>query len=140
MPIKRIMTDKKNPGQNFLKIAAIIVALAGVIGSIYFLFNAGSKQSSVVLLGLFTGWILSPFIGLFIFTKISNRWSISARSLFYGLMIILPIVSVIAYSGAFNTSKTKNAFIFLIVPLISWFLIVTVFLVARKISNNRSNA
>jgi len=134
------MTDKKNSNQSFLGTIALIVALVGAVGSLYFMFSAGRKQNSIILLALFTAWVLSPFVGLFISNKISNRWTVPARASLYWLMIILTIGSLVAYSGAFNTPETKNAFIFLIFPLISWFLIVIVFLIARKISNKNLNS
>ena len=128
------MTDKKNSNQSFLGTIALIVALVGAVCSLYFMFNAGRKQNSIILLTLFTAWVLSPFVGLFISNKISCSWTVPARASIYWLMIILAIGSLVAYSGAFNKPETKNAFIFLIFPVISWFLIVTVFLIARKIS------
>ncbi len=129
------MTDKKNYHPSYLGTIAVIVALAGAVGSLYFMFSAGRKQNSIILLALFTAWILSPFVGLFILNKISTRWTVRARASLYWLIIILTIGSLFAYSGAFNTPETKNAFIFLIFPLISWFLIAIFFLIARKISN-----
>jgi hypothetical protein len=133
------MTDKKIYNLSFLGKIALMVTLVGAVGSLYFMFSAGRKQNSIILLALFTAWILSPFVGLFITNKISSRWTAPARDPLYLLMIILAIVSLVAYSGAFNTPETKNAFIFLIFPLISWFIIVIVFLIARKISNKNLN-
>lgn len=138
------MTDKKNSNQSFLRTIALIVALVGAVGSLYFMFNASRKQSSIILLGLFTAWVLSPFIGLFISTKIFKRWTVTTRSLLYWLIIVLTIGSLVAYSGAFNTPQTKNAFIFLIVPLISWILLIVAVLTARRLSGktnlNSSNS
>ena len=134
------MADKKISNQYFLRTIALIVALIGVVGSIYFMFSASSKQNSIILLGLFTAWVLSPFIGLFISYKISNHWAVPARALIYWLMLILTIGSLAVYSGTFNTPETKNAFRFLIFPLISWVLIVTILLIARKMSNKKVNS
>ena len=134
------MTDKKTSNQNFLRTTALIVALVGAVCSLYFMFSAGRKQNSIILLGLFTAWALSLFVGLFISNKISNSWTVPARRFLYWLIIVLTIGSLIVYSGAFNTPETKNAFIFLIFPMISWFLIVTVFLIARKLSNKNLNS
>ena len=128
------MTDKKDSNQSFLGTIALVAGLVGAVGSLYFMFSAGRKQNSIILLALFTAWTLSPFVGLFISNKISTRWTAPARASLYWLTIILTISSLVAYSGAFNTPATKNAFIFLIFPLISWLLIVIVFLIARKIS------
>jgi hypothetical protein len=134
------MTEKKIFNINFLRTLALAIAVAGAVGSLYFMFNAGRTQNSIILLGLFTAWVLSPYAGFFISNKISDGWTVPARRLLYWLIIVLTIGSLVAYSGAFNTPETKNAFIFLIFPMISWFLIVTVFLIAKKISNNNINA
>ena len=134
------MTDKKTANKNFLQTTALMVVLVGAAGSLYFMFSAGHEQKSIILLGLFTAWIISPFVGLLISNKISNRWTALARALFYWLKIVLAIGSLVAYSGAFNTPETKNAFIFLIFPMISWLFIVTIFLIARKISNKNINS
>ena len=134
------MTDKKTSNQNFLRTTALIVALVGAVGSLYFMFSAGREQKSIILLGLFTAWVLSPYVGLFISNKISNRWTVPARRLLYWFIIVLTIGSLVTYSGAFNTPETKNAFVFLIFPMILWFLIVTVFLIAIKISNKNLNS
>ena len=133
------MTDKKTPNKIFLQTTALMVVLVGAAGSLYFMFSAGHEQKSIILLGLFTAWIISPFVGLLISNKISNRWTALARALVYWLKIVLAIGSLVAYSGAFNTPETKNAFIFLIFPMISWLFIVTIFLIARKISNKHKN-
>ena len=127
------MTGKNNSNQSFLRATALIVALAGVVGSLYFMFSASRKQSSIILLALFTTWVLSPFVGLFISNKISNRWTVTARSLLYWFIIVLTIGSLVTYSGAFNTPHTKNAFIFLVVPLISWILLIVTVLTARRL-------
>ena len=129
------MTDKKTSNQNFLRTTALIVALGGAVGSLYFMFSAGREQSSIILLGLFAAWILSPFVGFFISNKISNRWAVPARALLYWFIIVLTIGSLIAYSGSLTPPEAKPAFIFLVVPLTSWFLIVIVFLIARNVSN-----
>ena len=133
------MTSKQISNQNFLRTVALTITLIGAVGSLFFMFNAGRNQNSIILLGLFTAWVLSPFFGLFIVNKISSRWAAPARASLYWLMIILTIGSVVAYSGVFIPHDTKNAFIFLVAPLAAWVLIVTTFLIARKISNKSND-
>ena len=118
----------------FLRPIALAVVAVGAVGSLYLMFSASRHQNSIILIALFTGWVLSPFVGLFITNKFSNRWTGNARSSLYWLMIILTIFSLVAYGGAFNTPRTKNAFVFLVVPLISWLLIAIVILIARRLS------
>ena len=132
------MTEKISSNQNLLRITALTVVLLGAVGSLYFMFNVGSNQKSVLLLALFTAWVLSPFVGLFVATKISNRWTVVTRSSLYLLMIILAIGSLVAYSGALTPSGTKPAFIFLVIPFVSWLLIVIVIPIVRRWSRNRN--
>jgi glycerol-3-phosphate acyltransferase PlsY len=133
------MTDKNKSNQSFLRAMALIAMLIGAIGSLYFMFNAGRNQKSVLLLGLFTAWVFSPFVGLLIAKIYFNRLTVSARSSLYWLMLALTICSLVSYSNIFIPPQTKPAFIFLIVPLASWFLIVTVFLIAKRISRKSND-
>ena len=128
------MKDKKTSNPNLLQIMAIIFAFIGAIGSLYFMFRAGRNQKSILLMVLFTGWVLSPFLGMLWATKTSNRWIIPARESIYWLMIILAIGSLVAYSGSLLPSGTKTAFIFLVAPFTSWFVIVIGILISRRLS------
>jgi hypothetical protein len=123
---------KKLSDYNLLRIIALIVLLAGAAGSLLFMFNAGRNQSSIVLIVLFTGWVLSPFIGLAIADIISKHWLTKARVTIYLLIILITLASLIFYSGALNVPGTKPAFKFLIVPLISWVLILMIVPIKRK--------
>jgi len=113
---------------------AIIFAFIGAMGSLYFMFRAGRNQKSILLMVLFTGWVLSPFLGMLWASKTSNRWVIPARESIYWLMIILAIGSLVAYSGALLPSGTKTAFIFLVAPFTSWVVIVIGILISRRLS------
>jgi len=128
------MKDKKTSNPNLLQIMAIIFAFIGAMGSLYFMFRAGRNQKSILLMVLFTGWVLSPFLGMLWASKTSNRWVIPARESIYWLMIILAIGSLVAYSGALLPSGTKTAFIFLVAPFTSWVVIVIGILISRRLS------
>ncbi len=126
---------------NLLRITAMIIMAIGAIGSLYIMFNASRNQKSILLIALFTVWVLSPFIGFFLTMKISNRWTTAARTSLYWLMIILTISSLIAYGGAFNTPQTKNAFRFLVVPFLLWLILIIAFLITRRSSSkNNTNS
>ena len=130
--------DKKTSNLNLLKSVAMVFAIVGAIGSLYFMFQAGRNQKSILLIALFTAWVLSPFIALFLATKTRSRWTIPARVSIYRLMIILAIGSLIAYSGVLTPTGTKGAFIFLVAPFTSWIIIVIVYLFsARRLANNK---
>src|SRR4051812_10891241 len=89
----KTMIYKKTSNLNLLKAVSMIVAIVGATGSLYFMFEVGHSQKSVLFIALFTAWVLSPFIGLFLATKTSNHWMISAHKSLYWLMIILAIGS-----------------------------------------------
>jgi MFS family permease len=107
----------------------------GATSSLVLMFNAGRDQNSIFLIVLFTGWVLSPFIGLFIADMISKRWLSKTHLTIYLLIIFIVLASLIFYSGALNVPGTKPAFKFLIVPLISWVLILIIVPINRKISH-----
>jgi hypothetical protein len=122
---------------------ALIVVLAGAAGSLGLMFNAGRNQKSIFLIALFTIWVLSPFIALLVANVISKRWSIPTRAMLYFLMLFITLGSLVSYNGALSPPETKPAFKFLIVPLISWLLIVMVILVAvfrsRRLSHKSND-
>src|SRR5262245_51713402 len=126
------MVDKKTGNLNLLQTVAMIVIFVGAIGSLYFMFNAGRNQKSILLIVLFTAWVLSPFVGLFLGAIISNRRIVSARTSLYLLMIIVVVGSLVAYSGVLTPSGTKGAFVFLVAPFTSWVVIVIVLLISRR--------
>ena len=123
---------RKPNNHNSLRIIASIVLFAGAISSLVLMFYAGHNQKSILLIVLFTGWVLSPFIGLFIADTISKNWLSKTRLTIHLLIVFVVFVSLIFYSGALNMPGTKPAFKFLIVPLISWVLILIVVPIKRK--------
>jgi len=130
---------KKLSSYNLLRIIAVIVLFIGAIGSLVLMFNSGRDQRSIVLIVLFTGWVLSPFIALFIADMISNRWLPKSRITIYLLILFITLASLIFYSSALKVPGAKPAFKFLIVPLISWVLILIIIPIKRKRANE-SNA
>lgn len=130
---------KKNFSFSFLRTIALIVLLFGAVGSLYFVINAGRNNNSILLRALFVVWVLSPFIAFLITNTISNRSAFLTHMILYWLMLVVTLGSLVCYSGAFNTPATKPAFIFLVVPLISWLLIIIVILAARRLSGKTND-
>lgn len=128
----------ESSGLKFLRVAALIALLVGAVGSLALMFNVGRNQKSIVLLALFLLWDVSPFAGLFAADMFSKNWSRAARVSLYCLMFFLTAVSLVAYSGVLNPPATKNAFMFLVVPGVSWLLMLTVLPVAGLISRKRN--
>jgi len=113
----------------------VIAVLSGTVASLAFMFNAGRDQKSVLLIILFTGWVVSPFMALLAADVKSKRWFIHRVTLFF-LMFLITLLSLIFYSGVLSVPGTKNAFNFLIVPLVSWLLIV-IFIAAPALRSRR---
>jgi len=122
---------------------ALIIILAGALGSLGFVLSAGRNNNSVLLVALFVTWTLSPFAALLIANSVSKSWSVLTRSTLYTLMMVLSVGALVAYSGVLSLPNMKPAFIYLIVPLVSWLLILIVIPIAifqsrmhkRKVNN-----
>ena len=133
---------KRHVTLSFLRIIALIILLSGAVAALIFMFIAGRNQRSILLIVLFTGWVLSPFMTLFVAEMILTRWLTLTRKRLYFLSIFMTFGSLISYSGALGSANTKTAFKFLVVPLISWLLILIFLVVAlrsRRLSINRSD-
>ena len=133
------MTDTNLNRRSLLRTTALTILLVGAIGSLYFMFKAGSNQISIILLILLSGWVLSPFVGLTIADRFSKRFTDKIYSRVYWTMIALAVASLIAYSGALIPPGTKPAFIFLVVPFVSWLFILIIFLITKRHSRKGGN-
>lgn len=118
------MSDKKSLSISFL--------FVGALSSFVLMLYTGRNNSSVILLGLFTIWVLSPFVFLFWANRVSNRWAVFSSMPLNNLMLIISGGSLLAYIVAFfGTSKTP-AFIYLLTPFLSWLILLISLFIARK--------
>jgi hypothetical protein len=126
-PYKSKMAETKiNTSPGTLGKITVIALVIGWVVSLGFTLHAGHHHRPVFLVILFLGWVSSPYLGLLAAGILSKRWPILTRQILYFLMIVLVTGSLVGYSGVFNPAGMKPAFIFLIVPLISWILIAIV--------------
>jgi hypothetical protein len=121
------MVKKNDP-----RIRIWLALLIGSAGSLYFMFRTASKQPSVLLMGLFTAWVLSPFLGLLLAERMVSPLKTSLRQRFYWLSLALTILSLTAYNGSIRIASTKPAFIFLLIPFLSWIAMLTVWVILRR--------
>lgn len=126
---------KTNETRSVLRSLSVVILIIGAIGSLGFMFHTGRNNPSVVLMALFTVWVLSPYVVLLVLDGISTRWTDAARRILYGLMLFLTLFSLLGYSGVLIPSAAKPAFVFLVVPLISLGLIVLI--IPIVVSNSR---
>lgn len=117
---------------NLMRTVALVGVSVGAVVSLCLVLYNGRNNKSILLITLFVAWVLSPFIALLIADRVSKRWRDLTRKLLYGIMLALTLVSLLSYSGALSPAGTKTAFVFLVVPLISWMLIATFIFIARS--------
>ena len=129
---------KQVPKNTLLRTIAVVVVLAGAVGSLVMTLQAGHKNSSVLLVVLFASWVLSPFIAFLITNVMSRLWNDLNRKTLYYIMIFLPVVSLVSYSGAISPPGMKPAFIFLVVPFISWLFLGIFILIAVSQSRKKN--
>lgn len=121
--------SSRQPGGGFaglLRIVSLIATGAGAVGSVGLMIWIGHRNPSLVLLSLFVIWDLSPFIGLVLADILSRRWSRLVRVALYLLMLIITLGSLVLYGDVVLRPRPQPAFRFLIVPLASWLLLMTV--------------
>jgi len=105
------------------KIAFTILWISAV-GSFGLVLNAG-RHSPVLLLVLFVGWVLSPYIALFLVHVVSKLRLIIAPKMLYWLMLFVSLGSLACYGITLFQHRTKPPTgVYLSVPFISWFLIL----------------
>lgn len=119
-----------------------IAVVAGAAGSIGFMLRSGYRNGStvpVILLILFTIWVLSPFVALLLADRVSKRWSVLTRATLHGVMLIVTLGSLAIYGYvAVSPPRPKPAAVFLLVPLGSWLLLAIVVPIAGFLSGRRS--
>jgi hypothetical protein len=136
-----MVSDKNVSGQKFLRLTALTILLVGAMTSLYFMFNATSSQKSILLLGLFTAWVLSPFMGFIAAERLSKLWTGKVHSWLYPTMIMVTAVSVTFYTGVLTGSYARPAVSFLVIPFISWLMIIAILLkLKRRSGSGRSRS
>lgn len=101
--------------------------MVGATGSLVLMFLHG--RPSVVLLILFTGWVLAPFIGLAWADRLSIGWPASSRATLHYLMLLIGVASVAVY-GYDVASGYGRAVLFVATPIAAWVLILVVLPIA----------
>ncbi len=129
---------KKSSSFSLLRTIALVLLLIGSIGSFYLTLREGRNDKSVLEIFLFLVWVISPFLALFIASSISKKWADSTRVAVYILMLVITPFSLISYSGALKLPGISPAFVFLIVPPLTWLLMAIAIPIAESLSRRKS--
>lgn len=120
----------------YLRTTVLWVLSIGGLGSLIKTIQAGRNSHSMLLISLFVIWVLSPFITLLVANLISKKWPFRSQVKLYLLSTFIAIVSLMAYNNIWTAAGTKKAFVFLIVPLLSWLLMIVAFVIIKQKKNN----
>ena len=121
-----------------LRAAALIATMLGAVGSVALMFRVGHRNPSILLMVLFTGWVLAPFVGLMVAERRSKRWSAVIGTTLHGVMLVVALTSVAIYGNiAFGPPRAQPAFWFLVVPAASWLPVGIVVMIAPMVSRRQ---
>lgn len=105
-----------------VRMTALVVLAAGAAASLMFMFR-GHGNAPRFLMVLFTGWVLSPFVALAFASIASKKLTVVIQATVNCVALIISAVSVAAYAGLIPMpSGSRPAFLFLMVPFVSWVL------------------
>ena len=111
----------------------MVAVLAGAVGSLYLMFRVGQRNPSRLLLAMFTGWVLAPFVALAWCHVAAKRWSEFANTAVQVVSLVVALGSLLVYGYiAFGPPRAQPAFFFLVVPFVSLLLIAIVALLRGK--------
>ena len=111
---------------NLFRIIALAVWAIGAGITVNLTLYAGQSNKSVLLVALFIIWVLSPFAAILAVHVVYRLGATMIRVTVYCLMLVITVVSLLGYSGQFNSPAARPAGVFLIVPLVLWVLMLIV--------------
>jgi hypothetical protein len=116
---------------------ALTAVLVGAVSSVVFLLRAAQHPGTLVLV-LLALWGLSPFAALVLADRISKRWPVLGRGIIHGLTLVITLGYLLMYGdGDLRPAGKPPAFVFVMVPLLSWLLIAIAVPIAALISRSR---
>jgi hypothetical protein len=121
-----------------LRATALVAALCGAVASTGFLLRAGQRTPRLLLaaIGL---WVLSPFVGLLLANVYSQRWPVPLRATLYSVTLVVTLGTLAVYTFDLLWPRSAQpAFVFVLVPPVSWLFGAIVVPAAALISRSRS--
>jgi cytochrome bd-type quinol oxidase subunit 2 len=129
------MIAEKSVGR--LRTVALIAMGVGIAGSVGLFLRAGQRTPRL-LLAVMAIWMLSPFLALGWADTISKRWTSLTKVTLHVLMIVVALASLLVYGDdALGHRRAQAAFVYVILPPVSWLVIATTLAIAAYISRIR---
>ncbi len=115
---------------------ALIAVLVGAIGSVALTIYAGrdNLHTHPMLLVLFGGWVLSPFVVLALAAVASRRWLLQTRTALHGSMVVVAVASLAVYGYVSVALPKPKVAVFVLVPPVSWRVFAAVLLAAALVA------
>jgi multisubunit Na+/H+ antiporter MnhG subunit len=126
---------------SWLRFAAVVAVIAGAGGSLGLWIHA-AQHPPLIIIALFVIWVLSPFALLGIGYANAQRWTFEAQKALYCVTLFIALATIVIYADdALNHRSAHRAFVYVIVPPVSWLLMVAAVTVgalrARKNRNRK---
>ena len=134
------LENRGRPAGEFLgplRAAALIAVVTGAVGSLGLLLRAGQRTPRLLLM-IMAIWVLSPFVALVLVEVVAKRWSVLTRATLYSVMLVVTLGSLAIYGAdALWPPRAQAAFVWVIVPPLSWLLMAIAVSIAAFISGRR---
>jgi hypothetical protein len=116
---------------------ALIVVMVGALSSVGLMLRAG-QSTPPPLLVLFVVWVVSPFAALVWANAVSKRWPVPVRLTTRSVTFIVTVLALAFYGRIIlPPAESPPAFVFVVVPLGSWFLGVIAIPMAAFLTRGR---
>jgi glucose-6-phosphate-specific signal transduction histidine kinase len=118
-------------GIRLLRSFTMGILIAGACAALAFTLQAGQYNNSFLLIFIFAIWTISPFCFMIAASLISRFWQERYKLTLYISIIIITVLSLLAYSRIFSLPGSKPAFVFIITPLFSWIISAIIYFPLR---------
>ena len=98
------------------------------------------RNTPRLLLLVFVFWVLSPFAALAWANRAAKGWAVATRATLYGVMLVLSLGSLAVYGNLIDVrpASASAAFRFVVVPPLSWLLLLVAVGAAALLSRRPS--
>ncbi|MEO8482252.1 MAG: hypothetical protein ABI634_08590 [Acidobacteriota bacterium] len=108
-----------------------VVLIVGAVVSLALMYRAGHRNPSVLLMAMFAIWVAAPFAAMGFAGRAVRRWPSQSQTWVDRATLAVVLGSVGTYVvDAATPISPKAAFIYLVVPLVSWIVLAIVGAVA----------
>jgi hypothetical protein len=132
----KIGNGRDERSARLLNIVSKVATVVSAIGSVTLLLYMGRRNKSIVLMVLFSIWVLAPFVGsLLLNALIAKRGSAIERTALHVAMLILAVASLALYADTvLRPPISQPVFRFVLFPVVSCVLIIIVVVTAAYVS------